>query len=54
MPKKTKLITVPEKNEGYRGTDFKRWDSMLARFVQNNPDCKVKPPANNKNKGRRK
>jgi len=54
LPKKTKLITVPEKNDKYRGTDFKRWDSMLARFVQNNPDRKVKPPANSKNRRKRK
>lgn len=54
MPKTKKLITVPEQNEHYKGTEFKRWDSLLATFNAIHPDRKVKPPANNKNKGRNK
>jgi len=54
LPKKTKLITVPEKNEGYRGTDFKRWDLMITRFLQDHPDRKDSPPANSKQKRKKK
>lgn len=54
MPKTTKLITVPEQNEHFKGAEFKRWDSMLARFLQDRPDREVKPSANKKNKGKRK
>lgn len=54
MPKTTKLITVPEQNEHYKGTEFKRWDSVLASYLKDYPDRKVNPSANRKNKGKRK
>lgn len=54
MPKKTKLIEVPQSNNDYKGLSFDRWDSMLARFLQDRPDREVKPSANKKNKGKRK
>ena len=54
MPKTTKLITVPEQNEHFKGTEFKRWDSLLASYLKDYPDRKVKPPANSKNRRKRK
>ena len=54
MPKTTKLITVPEQNEHFKGTEFKRWDSLLATFNAIHPDRKVKPSANNNPKRKKK
>ena len=54
MPKTKKLITVPEQNEHYKGTEFKRWDSFLASYLKDNPDRKVNSSANNKKKKKKK
>ena len=65
MPKTKKLITVPEQNEHYKGTEFKRWDSFLAsylkdypdrkvNYLKDYPDRKVNPSANNNQKRKKK
>lgn len=54
MPKTKKLITVPEQNEHFKGTEFKRWDSFLASYLKDYPDHKVNPSANNKQKRKKK
>ena len=54
MPKKTNLITVPQQNEHYKGTEFKRWDSFLASYLKDNPDRKVNSSANNNQKRKKK
>ena len=43
MPKKTKLIEVPQSNNDYKGLSFDRWDSMLARFLQDRSDREKSP-----------
>lgn len=48
MPKTTKLITVPQQNEQYIGKEFKRWNTFVARFLNDRKDQKVKPSANKK------
>lgn len=52
MPKKTNLITVPEQNKHYKGSEFKRWDSLVTRFLKDHPDYGVNSSANSK-KGER-
>ena len=54
MTKTKKLITVPEQNEHYKGTEFKRWDSFLASYLKDYPDRKVNPSANNNQKRKKK
>ena len=41
MPKTKKLITVPEQNEHFKGTEFKRWDSFLASYLKDYPEMKL-------------
>lgn len=54
MPKKTKLITVPQINNDYKGLTFNRWDSFVANFIKDHPDRKDTPTANNKQKRKKK
>ena len=51
MPKKTNLIAVPQQNEQYRGKEFTRWNTFVARFLNDRQDQEEKPSANKKNKG---
>ena len=46
MPKKTNLITVPQQNEQYIGKEFTRWNTFVARFLNDRQDQEVKPSAN--------
>ena len=53
MIETTKQITVSEKNEQFKGSVFKRWDTFVAKFFQDHPEYKAKDTANNKQKGKR-
>ena len=53
MPKKTNLITVPEKNKQFKGSAFERWDTLVARFLKDHPDYGVNPSANSKKRNKK-
>ena len=53
MIETTKQTTVPEKNEQFKGSVFKRWDAFVAKFFQEHPEYKAKDTANNKQKRKR-